>query len=142
MCSSDLNRSAVIRIPAYAKNPMHRRFEFRSSDATCNPYLAFAAILMAGLDGIKNKIDPVAEGYGPYDVNLYNLSPQEQAKIKSLPKSLDEALDALEGDQEFLLEGGVFPQRLIDTWIQIKRKEARRVDEIPHPMEFELYYDL
>lgn len=142
LCFATANRSAVIRIPAYAKDPKHRRFEFRSSDATCNPYLAFAAILMAGLDGIKNNIDPTAEGFGPYDVNLYNLSAEEQAKIKSLPKSLDEALDALEKDHDFLLQGGVFPQRLIDIWIQNKRKEARRVSEIPHPMEFELYYDL
>ncbi len=142
LCFATANRSAVIRIPAYAKNPKHRRFEFRSADATCNPYLAFAAILMAGLDGIKNNIDPTAEGFGPYDVNLYNLSPEEQAKIKSLPRSLDEALDALQKDHDFLLQGGVFPQRLIDVWIQNKRKEARRVSEIPHPLEFELYYDL
>ena len=142
ICFATANRSAVIRIPAYAKNPYHRRFEFRSSDATCNPYLAFAAILMAGLDGIKNNIDPTAEGFGPYDVNLYNLSAEEKARIKSLPRSLNEALDALEKDNDFLLQGGVFPQRLIDIWIENKRQEARRVNEIPHPKEFELYYDL
>ncbi len=142
LCFATANRSAVIRVPAYAKSPYQKRFEFRSSDATCNPYLAFSAILMAGLDGIKNKIDPTAEGFGPYDVNLYNLPKEEQAKIKSLPKSLDEALDALEKDQDFLLAGDVFPKRLIEIWIENKRKEARRVNEIPHPMEFELYYDL
>lgn len=142
LCFATANRSAVIRVPAYAKSPYQKRFEFRSSDATCNPYLAFSAILMAGLDGIKNQIDPVAEGFGPYDVNLYKLSPEEQAKIKALPKSLDEALDALEKDHEFLLAGGVFPQRLIEIWIEAKRKEARRVNDIPHPLEFELYYDL
>lgn len=142
ICFATANRSAVIRIPAYAKAPEQKRFEFRSSDATCNPYLAFSAILMAGLDGIQKKIDPVAEGFGPYDVNLYTLPPEEQAKIKSLPKSLDEALDALEKDHEFLLAGGVFPKRLIEIWIEAKRKEARKVNDIPHPMEFEMYYDL
>jgi len=142
ICFATANRSAVIRIPAYAKSPEQKRFEFRSSDATCNPYLAYSAILMAGLDGITKKIDPMAEGFGPYDINLYNLPPEEQAKIKSLPKSLDEALDALEKDYEFLLAGGVFPKRLIEIWIDKKRAEARRVNDIPHPMEFELYYDL
>ncbi len=142
LCFATANRSAVIRVPAYAKSPYQKRFEFRSSDATCNPYLAFSAILMAGLDGVKNKIDPTAEGFGPYDVNLYNLPKEEQAKIKALPKSLDEALDALEKDHDFLLAGDVFPKRLIEIWIENKRKEARKVNEIPHPMEFELYYDL
>jgi glutamine synthetase len=99
-------------------------------------------MLMAGLDGIRSKIDPTAEGFGPYDINLYKLPPEEQAKIKGLPRSLDEALDALEEDHDFLLAGGVFPQRLIDIWIENKRQEARRVNDIPHPLEFELYYDL
>ncbi len=142
ICFATANRSAVIRIPAYAKQPEEKRFEFRSSDATCNPYFAFAAILMAGLDGIENEIDPVACGYGPYDVNLYHLSKEEQAKIKGLPTSLEAALDALENDHEFLLKGGVFPTRLIEIWIERKREEARKVNEIPHPKEFELYYDL
>ena len=142
ICFATANRSAVIRVPAYAKAPHQKRFEFRSSDATCNPYLAFSALLMAGLDGIKNKIDPVAAGYGPYDINLYNLPPAEQAKIKSLPRTLDEALNALEQDKDFLLAGDVFPLRLIDIWIANKRLEARQVNEIPHPKEFELYYDL
>jgi len=136
------NRSAVIRVPAYAKHPAAKRFEFRSADATCNPYLAFAAILMAGLDGIQKQIDPTQNGFGPYDVNLYTLSPEELAKIKALPVSLEEALDELEKDHDFLRQGDVFPQRLIDVWIATKRKEARKVSEIPHPMEFELYYDL
>ena len=142
VCFATANRSAVIRIPAYAKSPEQKRFEFRSSDATCNPYLAFAAMLMAGVDGVLNKIDPVKEGFGPYDVNLYNLPPEEQAKIASLPRSLDEALDALETDHDFLLAGEVFPQRLIEIWIERKRQEARQVNDIPHPKEFELYYDL
>ncbi|MDD3880447.1 MAG: type I glutamate--ammonia ligase [Syntrophomonas sp.] len=142
VCFATANRSAVIRVPAYAKTPYHKRFEFRSSDATCNPYLAYSAILMAGLDGVQKKIDPVAAGFGPYDMNLYKLPPEEQARIKSLPRSLDEALNALEKDYEFLLHGGVFPRRLIEIWIENKRREARKVNEIPHPMEFELYYDL
>lgn len=142
ICYATANRSAVIRIPAYAKSPQAKRFEFRSSDATCNPYLAYAALLMAGLDGILNKIDPVAEGFGPYDVNLYNLSPEEQAKIQALPTSLNQALDALEKDHQFLLAGNVFPKRLLEVWIANKRKEAARINTLPHPMEFELYYDL
>ncbi len=142
ICFATANRSAVIRVPAYAKSPMQKRFEFRSGDATANPYLAYSAIMMAGLDGMQNKIDPTAEGFGPYDVNLYNLSPEEQANIKALPQSLDEALDALEADYQFLLAGDVFPQRLIEIWIATKRKEARKVSDIPHPMEFGLYYDL
>lgn len=142
ICYATANRSAVIRIPAYAKSPDAKRFEFRPTDATCNPYLAYAALLMAGLDGILKKIDPVAEGFGPYDVNLYNLSPEEQAKIKALPTSLDQALDALEQDHEFLLAGNVFPQRLLEVWIANKRKEAAQMNSRPHPLEFELYYDL
>lgn len=142
LCFATANRSAVIRVPAYAKSPMQKRFEFRSSDATCNPYLAFSAILMAGLDGIQNQIDPTAEGFGPYDINLYNLPPEERAKIKALPKTLDEALDALEKDHDFLLAGGVFPKRLIEVWIETKRKESRRILDQPHPLEFEMYYDL
>ena len=136
------NRSAVIRIPAYAKTPNLRRFEIRNPDATCNPYFCYAAILMAGLDGIKNKIDPHANGWGPYDVNLYNLPEEEKAKLKSLPTSLDEALDALEEDHDYLTAGGVFPEELIGNFIKIKREECRRMSAIPHPAEFEQYYNL
>ena len=136
------NRSSVIRIPAYAKDPDKKRFELRSPDGTCNPYYAYSAILMAGIDGIKNKIDPKKEGYGPYDFNLYNLSKKDQAKIKFLPQSLDEALDALAKDHVFLTEGGVFQKRLIDIWIENKRKEAARYKLLPHPVEFETYFDL
>lgn len=136
------NRSSVIRIPAYAKGPEKKRFELRSPDGTCNPYYAFSAILMAGLDGIQKKIDPSKEGYGPYDFNLYNLSPEEQRKIKQLPRSLDEALDALEADHDFLTAGGVFPQRLIDIWIQKRRQDAARYNQLPQPVEFDMYYDL
>ncbi len=136
------NRSAVIRIPAYAKSPKNKRFELRCPDATCNPYYAFAAILMAGIVGIENKIDPKDHNWGPFDFNLYNLSKEEQSKITSLPKSLDEALDALEKDHDYLTKGGVFPQRLIEIWIDKKRKEAKKINQIPHPAEFSMYYDL
>jgi glutamine synthetase len=134
------NRSAVIRIPAYAKSPETKRFELRSPDGTCNPYYAYAAILMAGIDGLQNKIDPVKGGYGPYDYNLYNLSAREQRKIKQLPRTLDEALDALEKDNAFL--SPVFPQRLTDLWIANKRKETARYNQLPHPAEYAMYYDL
>ena len=97
---------------------------------------------MAGLDGVKNKIDPHAQGWGPYDCNLYELSEEEKKKISSLPKSLEEALDALEADHDYLTAGGVFPQRLIDIWIKRKRAEALEISQIPHPAEFERYYDL
>lgn len=136
------NRSSVIRIPAYAKEPMDKRFELRSPDGTCNPYYAYAAILMAGLDGIQKKIDPAKEGFGPYDFNLYNLSPEDQKKIKQLPRTLDQALDALEADHDFLTAGGVFPQRLIDIWIACKRADAARYNQQPQPIEYEMYYDL
>ena len=136
------NRSAVIRIPAYAKSPKAKRFELRNPDATANPYYAYAAILMAGLDGIKNKIDPSVNGWGPYDCNLYELPEEEKAKIQSLPKTLDEALDALEADHDYLTAGGVFPERLIQIWLERKRKESLEISQIPHPAEFEKYYDL
>ena len=136
------NRSAVIRIPAYAKSPDKRRFELRNPDATCNPYFCYAAILMAGLDGVKNKIDPHANGWGPYDVNLYHLSDEEKAKLHHLPTSLPEALDALEADHDYLTEGGVFPIELINSFIKSKREECRTMAAIPHPAEFEKYYNL
>ncbi len=136
------NRSAVIRIPAYAKTPKLRRFEIRNPDATCNPYLAYAAILMAGLDGVKNKIDPHANGWGPYDFNLYKLSDEEKAKLSSLPTTLDAALDALEADHEYLTAGGVFPEQLIKTFIANKRKECFELSKIPHPAEFDRYFNL
>ena len=136
------NRSAVIRIPAYAKSPDKRRFELRNPDATCNPYFCYAAILMAGLDGVKNKIDPHANGWGPYDVNLYHLSDEEKAKLSHLPTSLDEALDALEADHDYLTTGGVFPEELLNNFIKTKREECRQLAAIPHPAEFDKYYNL
>ena len=136
------NRSAVIRIPAYAKTPDLRRFEIRNPDATCNPYFCYAAILMAGIDGIKNKIDPHANGWGPYDCNLFELPEEEKAKLQGLPTSLPEALDALEKDNDYLTAGGVFPKELIEKFIKTKREECRRMAAIPHPAEFEQYYNL
>ncbi len=135
------NRSAVIRIPAYAKKPEVKRFELRNPDATANPYYAYSAILMAGLDGVINKIDPRDKNYGPFDFNLYTLSPEELSKIDSLPRTLNEALDALEEDHEYLLKGSVFPKRLIDIWIEGKREEVKDIGTIPHPAEFKKYYD-
>ena len=136
------NRSSVVRIPAYAKAPDKKRFELRSPDGTCNPYYAYAAILMAGLDGINKKIDPNKEGYGPYDFNLYDLSAEEQKKIQQLPRSLDEALDALEADHDFLTEGGVFPERLLEVWIKNRRADTAKYNQLPQPIEFQMYYDL
>ncbi len=136
------NRSAVIRIPAYAKTPELRRFELRNPDATCNPYLCYAAILMAGLDGVKNQIDPHANGWGPYDMNLYSLSDEEKAKLSALPTSLDAALDALEADHDYLTAGGVFPEHLIKNFIANKRKECFEMSKIPHPAEFDRYFNL
>ena len=136
------NRSAVIRIPAYAKTPNMRRFELRNPDATCNPYFCYAAILMAGLDGIKNQIDPHENGWGPYDMNLYHLPEEEKKKLKGLPTSLEAALDALEADHDYLTAGGVFPEILLQNFIKTKRAECAELSKIPHPAEFEKYYNL
>lgn len=136
------NRSAVIRIPAYAKQPAERRFEIRNPDATCNPYFCYAALLMAGLDGVKNKVDPHENGWGPYDFNLYNLPEEEKKKLKGLPTTLESALDALEADHDYLTEGGVFPEELIKNFIKTKRLECSEIAKVPHPVEFEKYYNL
>ncbi|MNW39694.1 Glutamine synthetase [compost metagenome] len=136
------NRSAAVRIPVAAVTPKGCRIEFRTPDSTANPYLAFSAMLMAGLDGIKRKIDPTKEGYGPFDKNIYELSDEEKAGIRSVPGSLDEALNALESDYEFLTEGGVFTKEFINNFIDLKRSEARAVATRVHPYEFGLYYDL
>ena len=136
------NRSAVIRIPAYAKTPNLRRFELRNPDATCNPYFCYAALLMAGLDGIKNKIDPHENGWGPYDMNLYNLPEEEKAKLKGLPTCLEDALDALEADHDYLTAGGVFPEELLKNFIKAKHAECCQMAQIPHPAEFDKYYNL
>jgi glutamine synthetase len=133
------NRSASIRIPLSGTNPKAKRLEFRCPDATSNPYLAFAAMLCAGLDGIKNKIDPGQ----PLDKNIYELSPEELAKVPSTPGSLELALEALENDHAFLTEPGVFTEDFIQTWISYKLdNEVNPMRLRPHPYEFALYYDV
>ncbi|KKO53628.1 type I glutamate--ammonia ligase [Paenibacillus sp. DMB20] len=136
------NRSAAIRIPVAAVTPKGCRIEFRTPDSTANPYLAFSAMLMAGLDGIKRKIDPVALGFGPFDKNIYELSDAEKKEIRSVPGTLDDALDALQADYEFLTEGGVFTKEFLDNFIELKRSEAKAVSIRVHPHEYSLYYDL
>ncbi|MBN1430706.1 MAG: type I glutamate--ammonia ligase [Anaerolineae bacterium] len=135
---SQRNRSAVCRIPTYSKSPKAKRIEFRAPDPTCNPYLCFAALLMAGLDGIQNRIDPGE----PNDKDLYGLPPEEAKLIKQVPGSLDAVLDALENDYEFLLKGDVFTEDLLEAYIAYKRQvEVDPVRMRPHPYEFTLYYD-
>jgi glutamine synthetase len=135
---SSRNRSASIRIPMYSASPKSKRIEVRFPDPSCNPYLAFTAMLMAGLDGIENKIDPGE----PMDKNLYDLDPIELSNIPKMPGSLEEALNALEKDHEFLLKGDVFTEDVISTWIAYKRQnEVAAVNMKPHPMEFMLYFD-
>jgi glutamine synthetase len=131
------NRSASVRIPLSGTNPKAKRLEFRCPDATSNPYLAFAAMLCAGLDGIKNKIHPG----DPLDVDIYELTPEEKAHIPSTPGSLSEALDNLEKDHAFLTDNGVFNKDFIQTWIAYKRKHVQDVQIRPHPYEYMLYYD-
>ncbi len=136
---SQRNRSAACRIPLYSQSPKAKRIEFRCPDPSCNPYLAFSAMLMAGLDGVQNRIEPP----DPVDKDLYDLPPAELAKVPQVPSSLDEALAALEADHDFLKAGGVFTDDLIETWIEYKR--INEVDAIrlrPHPWEFMLYYDI
>ncbi len=136
---SQRNRSAAVRIPMYSMNPKTKRVEFRCPDPACNPYMAFAAMLMAGIDGIKNKIDPGE----PLDKDIYELTAEELQGVPSTPGSLDEALQALEHDHDFLLKGDVFTEDVIETWISYKReKEVKPMQLRPHPFEFALYYDI
>jgi glutamine synthetase len=136
---SQRNRSAAVRIPLVSKSPKAKRLEFRCPDPSANPYLAFAAMLMAGLDGVQNRIEPP----DPVDKDLYDLPPEELAQVPQVPGSLEEALAALESDQDYLLAGGVFTPDLIETWLAFKR--LKEIDEVrlrPHPWEFYLYYDI
>jgi len=136
---SSRNRSAAIRIPTYSDNPRTRRLEFRCPDSSCNPYLAFSAITMAAMDGIKNKTDPG----DPVDKDMYHLTPEEYARIGSTPADLNAALDALEADHEYLLEGNVFTDDVIYYWIKYKRdNEVDALRQRPHPFEFCMYFDL
>ncbi|MEU6345153.1 type I glutamate--ammonia ligase [Streptomyces sp. NPDC046977] len=136
---SQRNRSAAIRIPITGANPKAKRIEFRAPDSSGNPYLAFSALLLAGLDGIKNKIEPAE----PVDKDLYELAPEEHAGVPQVPTSLSAVLESLESDHEFLLQGGVFTPDLIETWIDYKRvNEIAPIALRPHPHEFELYFDV
>ncbi len=131
------NRSAAIRIPSYVHNPEEARFEYRPPDATANPYLLMSAMLMAGLDGIAKKIDPIKEGLGPVDTNVYS-----NQNIKFLPKNLEESLEALNNDQEFLKKGNVFTDDLIKQWISTKQHDIKSIATMPHPYEYKLYFNL
>lgn len=136
---SQRNRSACVRIPVYSRSEKSKRIEFRCPDASSNPYLAMSAMLMAGLDGMEKKLMPP----DPIDQDLYELEPEVKAKVKSTPGSLEEVLDSLEKDHQFLLKGNVFTKDLIETWLEYKRKkELDAVRLRPHPQEFVLYYDI
>ena len=136
---SQRNRSACTRIPVTGTNPKAKRIEFRCPDPSSNPYLAFSAMLMAGLDGIKNKIEPPA----PVDKDLYDLPPEEAAQVTQVPGSLPAVLNGLEADHDYLLAGGVFTQDLIDTWVDYKRSaEIAPIALRPTPHEFALYFDV
>ncbi len=136
---SQRNRSACIRIPMYSRSEKAKRIEYRPPDPSCNPYLAFTAMLMAGIDGIENKIMPP----DPIDKDLYDLPPEDKVKVKTLPGSLEEVLNALENDNEFLMKGDVFTPDVIETWINYKRiKEIEAIKLRPHPYEFALYFDI
>jgi glutamine synthetase len=137
------NRSAAVRIPRYATEPHRVRIEFRPPDATCNVYLALAAQLMAGLDGIRRQIDPTEAGFGPIDADIFSWTDEQRAAIRPLPSSLKEALDALADDHEFLLVDEVFEEDLIENWIAFKmNEEYYQVRNRPHPYEMELYFDV
>ena len=135
----DLACGHACRIPLAQRSPKAKRVEFRCPDASCNPYLAFSAMMLAGLDGVQNRIEPP----DPVDKDLYDLPPEELALVPQVPGSLDAALNALEADHEYLLAGGVFTPDLIETWLSYKR--VSEIDEVrlrPHPWEFYLYYDI
>jgi glutamine synthetase len=135
---SSRNRSASIRIPTYSSSPKAIRIEFRTPDPSCNPYLAFSALMMAGLDGIQKRMDAGE----PLDKDIYSLTPEELAGVPGVPASLEGALDALEADHDFLLAGDVFSRDLLDAWISWKRaNEVTEVRSRPHPHEFALYFD-
>jgi glutamine synthetase len=134
------SRVSAIRIPKYVTNSQETRFEYRPPDATANPYLALSAMLLAAIDGVVNRIDPVKEGFGPFDKNISEESLKDQFHF--LPHNLEEALDALAADNEFLKRGGVFSDELIDQWIKIKQQDIKSIATMPHPFEYKLYFNL
>ncbi len=134
------NRSAAVRIPTYAKSATEQRIEFRTPDATCNPYFLVAGQLMAGLEGIRSGKDPKALGLGPVEENIFSWPPERLATLRSLPTQLDQALGALEGNHAFLTAGGVFSEHFIQSWVKTKRKDEERLIGNPHPLEVEMYY--
>lgn len=136
------DRSAAIRIPRYATEPMEVRLEYRPPDGTCNPYLAMAGMLMAGLDGIQKKIDPTKSGFGPFERDIFTLPSGERPAMNSIPTTLESAALALQEDNDFLMKGQVFDRELIDYWVRTKIQEHRAVAERPHPFEIEMYFDL
>jgi glutamine synthetase len=134
------NRSSAIRIPAYVSNPEMTRFEFRPPDSTANPYLCLSAILLAGIDGIVNKIDPEKESFGPFDKNIVDYSLKD--KINFLPRNLEESLDALEADNKFLRRDDIFSDEVINQWFKIKHQEINSINTMPHPLEYKMYFTL
>jgi glutamine synthetase len=134
------NRASAVRIPSYVRNPDETRIEYRPPDATMNPYFGMIAILLAGIDGIVNKIDPVNEGFGPYDKNF--LEDDSVDKIHFLPRNLAEAIDALEADSDFLKRGNIFSDELLEQWVKVKREEIHSIGTMPHPFEYKMYFSL
>ena len=134
------NRASAIRIPKYVSNPQETRFEYRPPDATINPYLCLTAMLLAGIDGVANKIDPLKEGFGPYDKNFFD--ELNSAKIQMLPRNLTEALDALEADHDFLKRGNIFDDHLLQQWVNLKNDEIHAIGTMPHPFEYKMYFTL
>ncbi len=134
------NRASAIRIPKYISNPDETRFEYRPPDATANPYLCLTAMILAGIDGVVNKIDPVKEGFGPFDKNVQ--SDFGDQHVKFLPRNLAEAIDALNEDHEFLMRGNIFTEELLDQWIKIKEEEVKSIVTMPHPFEYKMYFTL
>jgi glutamine synthetase len=133
------SRASAIRIPRYVSDPEETRFEYRPPDATANPYLCLVAMLLAGIDGVKRKVDPVKEGYGPFDRDIT----EESVKgVQFLPRNLEEALDALSEDNSFLTYGGLFTDELLDQWVKLKRQEIKSIGTMPHPFEYKLYFNL
>ncbi|RJQ62781.1 MAG: type I glutamate--ammonia ligase [Stygiobacter sp.] len=133
------NRASAIRIPKYVKNAEETRFEYRPPDATINPYLCMSAMMLAGIDGVVNKIDPRKEGYGPYDKNFMD---EDAGKIKLLPRNLEDALDELKADNDFLKRGNIFSDELLDQWVKLKGEEINSINTMPHPFEFKMYFNL